>query len=209
MDEQAVLRILAGVGALLTNDHFVATSGKHISTYINKDALYPHTLATEQLCREIAAQFRQHTIDIVVGPVVGAVILAYAVARSLTELTSHEVLCAYAEKTGDGGFEIRRGYDRLIRDKRVLVVEDVLTTGGSVRKVVEAIRAVGGEVVAIAALCNRGGVTASDLAQVPELRALVTIPLDAWDAAECPLCARGVPINVEVGKGREFLARRQ
>jgi orotate phosphoribosyltransferase len=209
MDGQEVLRILSAVGAMLTNDHFVSTSGKHTSSYVNKDALYPHTLVTERLCRHIATQLMHHDIEVVVGPAVGAVILAYGVARNLTELTSREVLCAYAEKTDDGGFTIKRGYDRLIRDKRVLVVEDVLTTGESVRKVVQTIRTVGGEVVAIAALCNRGEVTANDLADVPELFSLVNVPLDAWDEAECPLCAQGVPVNVDVGKGREFLARRQ
>ena len=93
--------------------------------------------------------------------------------------------------------------------KRVLVVEDILTTGGSARKVVEAVRAIGGNVVGVGVLCNRGGVTAQDLANVPKLEVLVNISLDAWNEADCPLCKQGVPVNPDVGKGREFLARRQ
>ncbi len=208
MDQAEIMRILSAVGAVLIDNHFVYTSGKHGSAYVNKDAVYPHTKETELLCKQIALRFAGHRIDVVVGPVIGAVILSYAVARNLSELNDREVLGVYAEKTGDGGFDIKRGYDKLIRGKRVLVVEDVLTTGESVRKVVQAVRSAGGDVVGVAALCNRGSVTARDLADAPELFALVDIPLDAWDEAACPLCARGVPVNVDVGKGREFLARK-
>jgi orotate phosphoribosyltransferase len=88
-------------------------------------------------------------------------------------------------------------------------VEDVLTTGGSARRVVEATRAIGGKVVGLGVLCNRGGVTPQDVANVPELFALVNVKMNAWDEAECPLCAQGVPINTDVGKGREYLARKQ
>lgn len=105
-------------------------------------------------------------------------------------------------------FVIKRGYDKVITGKRVLVVEDVLTTGGSAREVIEAVRALDGEVVGLGVLCNRGGITAEDVGGVPELFALVNVKLDAWDEAECPLCAKGVPINTDVGKGREFLARK-
>jgi orotate phosphoribosyltransferase len=209
MEQPEILSLLSTVGAVLTGDHFVYTSGQHGSTYINKDALYPHTKETDLLCRQIAQRYTEANIDAVIGPVVGAVILAYAVARNLSDLTSRDVLCLYAEKTADDGFTIKRGYDKLIRGKRVLVVEDVLTTGQSVRKVVQAVRAAGGEVAAVAALCNRGGVDTTDLADVPELLALVEVQLDTWHAEDCPLCARGVPVNTEVGKGREYLARKQ
>jgi orotate phosphoribosyltransferase len=208
VDQTEILQILSAVGAVMLDSHFVYTSGKHGSAYINKDALYPHTKQTELLCKQIASHFAGHGIDVVIGPVIGAVILSYAVARSLSELTARDVLCVYAEKTDDGDFSIKRGYDRLIRGKRVLVVEDVLTTGESVRKVVRAVRDAGGDVVAVAALCNRGEVTANDLARVPEFFSLVNIPLDATEETECPLCARGVPVNIDVGKGREFLARK-
>jgi orotate phosphoribosyltransferase len=209
MDQSEILNLLSTVGAVLIDDHFVYTSGRHGSAYINKDALYPHTNATDLLCRQIALRYAGSDVDAVIGPVVGAVILAYAVARNLSELTSRDVLCVYAEKTADDGFTIKRGYDKLLHGKRVLVVEDVLTTGQSVRKVVQAVRAEGGQVVAVAALCNRGAVRASDLADVPELFALVEVQLDTWDAEQCPLCGRGVPVNTDVGKGRAFLAHKQ
>ena len=110
----------------------------------------------------------------------------------------------YADKDGDN-FVIKRGYDKLIAGKNILVVEDVLTTGGSVRKVIEAVRALGGNVIGLGVLCNRGGVTAQDVANAL-IFALVNVKMDAWSPVDCPLCAQGVPINTNVGKGREFLA---
>ena len=91
--------------------------------------------------------------------------------------------------------------------RRVLVVEDIVTTGGSVRQTVAAVRTAGGQVTMVTALCNRGGVTAADLG-VPVFSALVTLSLDSWEAASCPLCRDGVAVNTDVGKGREFLASR-
>lgn len=110
-------------------------------------------------------------------------------------------------------FVIKRGYDKLVMDglvakKRVLVVEDVLTTGASVRKVVEATRILGSDVVGLGVLCNRGGVTPQDVGNPPKFFSLVNIKLDSWEEAECPLCARGVPINIDVGKGKEYLAQK-
>lgn len=88
-------------------------------------------------------------------------------------------------------------------------MEDVLTTGGSVKKVVEATRAIGGKVIGLGALCNRGGITPQEVAEVPKLVALVNMRLEAWDEKDCPLCEQNIPINTDVGKGREFLARKK
>lgn len=207
MEEQEVLRILAKVGAVITDSHVVYTSGKHGSAYVNKDAVYPHTDETSRLCRAIAEWFTLHGAQVVIAPAVGGCILSNRVAEHLSELTGKEVLGVYADKDGDG-FVIKRGYDKLVAGRRVLVVEDVLTTGGSARKVVEAVRSIGGQVVGLGVLCNRGSVMAEGVGCVPELRALVNVRMDAWDEAACPLCAQGVPVNTDVGKGREFLARR-
>ena len=105
-------------------------------------------------------------------------------------------------------FVIKRGYDKLLHGKRVLVVEDVLTTGGSVRKVVEAVRQAGGEVVGGGAICNRGRVTAEDVGGVPELFATINPEMESFPEDEFSLGAQGVPVNTDVGKGRDFLARK-
>jgi orotate phosphoribosyltransferase len=85
----------------------------------------------------------------------------------------------------------------------------VLTTGGSVKKVIEVVRSLGGRVVGLGALCNRGGITAEDVGNVPKLQALVSINLEAWEPNDCPLCKQNVAINTNVGKGREFLERQK
>lgn len=206
MKEQEVLSILGKVGAIIVDSHIVYTSGKHGKAYINKDAVYPHTRDTSALCRAIAAHFADSGADMVIAPVIGGVILSQWVAHHLTEMTGREVLSAYAEKDGDS-FVIKRGYDKLASGKKVLVVEDVLTTGGSARKVVEAVRALGADVVGLGVLCNRG-VSAADTGNPPRMFALLNLKQDAWDEGCCPMCAAGVPINTNVGKGREYLARR-
>lgn len=206
--EQEVLDILGRVGAVITNSHIVYTSGKHGTAYVNKDAVYPHTEDTSYLCGDIAEKFANDNVEVVIAPALGGIILSQWTAYHLTKLTGREVLGVYAEKTEDGNFVIKRGYDKIVAGKNVLVVEDVLTTGGSAKKVIEATRAIGGNVIGLGVLCNRGGITPSDMANPPKLFSLVNVKLDAWDEADCPLCAGGKPINTDVGKGREFLARK-
>jgi orotate phosphoribosyltransferase len=116
-----------------------------------------------------------------------------------------EVLRIYAEKADGGNFILKRGFDKLVTNKRVLVVEDILNTGGSVASVIRAVQDAGGTVVAVAAICNRGGVTADQL-QVPQLVSLVNVTMESWEAKDCPLCRDNVPINTKVGHGAQFLA---
>ena len=211
MNEQEVLQVLSKVGAVVTDSHIVYTSGKHGTAYVNKDALYPHTAETSRLCRAIAERFADDNVQVVIAPAIGGVILSQWTAHHLSKMNGHEVFGVYAEKSEDrrrDAFIIKRGYDKLIAGKIVLVVEDVLTTGGSAKKVVKATRAIGGYVVGLGVLCNRGGIT-PQMIDVPKLDALVSVKLDAWDEATCPLCERNVPVNTDIGKGREFLARKQ
>lgn len=207
-----VLAILERVEALITGDHLVYTSGRHGRSYMNKDALYPHTNETSMVCREIATTFAQEQIEVVAGPTVGGVILTQWVAHHLCSLKGYPVLAVYAEESSPPGASsgarriFRRGYGELIAGKRVLVVEDVLTTGGSARSVVTAVQEQGGTVVGLGALCNRGNLTAELLA-VPILCSLVNLSWESWEAHECPLCQQGIPINTRVGKGAAFLKR--
>lgn len=213
MNEKEALKILVHVGAIITDTHVVYTSGKHGTSYVNKDALYPHTISTAHLCRAIAEQFMDDNVETVIAPAIGGVILSQWVADHLTYTSGHEVVAVYAERCEDRkSFVIKRGYDKFITGKNVLVVEDVLNTGGSARKVVLAAREVGGKVIALGALYNRGGVTPEDVGNVPKLISLVNMKHEAWDEDECARtgpCAKGIPINTDVGKGREFLSRKQ
>jgi len=224
MNEKEVLELLGNVGAVIKESHIVYTSGKHGTAYVNKDAVYPHTKETSALCKTTAGFFIDDDVEIVIAPAVGGIILSQWTAHHLSELLGREVLGVYAEKEvisisdpedkgrkcfiETGEFVIKRGYDKLVANKNVLVVEDVLTTGGSAKKVVEAVRKLGGNVVGLGVLCNRGGITPSDVADPPKLFALVNVKLDSWDEVDCPLCNQDVPINTDVGKGREFLSKK-
>ncbi len=208
--EEKVLKVLRDCNAVITDSHIVYTSGKHGSAYVNKDAVYPHTKITSWLCEAFAWQFAKQGIEAVIGPEKRGIILAQWTAHHLSCPRIREVLAVYAEKADDGeSFVIKRGYDKLISGKKVLVVEDVLTTGGSAKKVVEAVRAIGGKVAGLAVLCNRGGITPKDVGEVPKLFALVNLKLDSWEEDSCHLCDTGVPLNLDVGKGREFLERKK
>jgi orotate phosphoribosyltransferase len=203
--------ILQRVGAIITDSHVVYTSGRHGSSYVNKDALYPHTAATSTVCAALAAHFRNADVDVVAGPTVGGVIMAQWTAHHLSTLRGREVLAIYAEEVtidGEKGREFRRGYEQLLVGKRVLIVEDILTTGGSARQVVQAVERQGGIVVGVGALCNRGDVSAATVG-APELVALTVVPLTSYAPDECPFCAAGVPINTRVGKGAAFVARQR
>lgn len=230
MNEKQILEIFGRVGAIITNSHIVYTSGKHGSAYINKDALYPHTRETSQLCLEIAERFADDKVKVVVAPAVGGVILSQWVAFHLTKITGHEVLGVYAEKeTGSflhpdsvgrlegptriayeetGRFVIKRGYDKLVAGERALVVEDVINTGHSIEKTIKATRAAGGNIVCAGSLCNRGGIKPEHL-EISRLDSLVNIKMDAWDEKDCPLCKQGIPINTDVGHGRFYLAQKK
>ncbi|MFA7310144.1 MAG: phosphoribosyltransferase family protein [Candidatus Paceibacterota bacterium] len=205
MDESQVLEVLQKVGAFRSG-HFVFTSGLHADTYVNKDALYPYTTETSRLCREMARRFKDKNVEAVSGPAIGAAILAQWTAFHLTDLMGHEVYAAGAEKDGQGGFVLRRGYEKIVDGKNVLVVEDLTTTGGSLKKAIEAVETAGGKVVGAIALCNRGDVTREMVGNPPIFDQLLKLHLEQWEAGECELCKRGIPVNTDIGHGKEFLA---
>ena len=207
MSDAEVLETLQNAGVFRTG-HFVFISGKHSETYINKDALYPYTQEISKLCLEMARRFSSFNVEAVIGPAVGAAILSQWTAFHLSELTGKEVFATYADKDGQGGFVVKRGYDQIISGKRVLVVEDSVTTGGSMRKVVSVARDAGADIVGAIAICNRGSVRREDIG-APQFESLVTLQLEQWPAEQCELCERGIPVNTDIGHGREFVARRE
>src|ERR1700730_11392770 len=210
MNDSNIMQMFTDVGAIVAGSHFVYTSGRHSSVYINKDALYLHTETISALCKRMVERYDPQQIDAVVGPVLGGIVLSQWAAHHLDQRrTGGETLAIYAEKASDGRdkqFFFGRGYSRYIVGKNILVVEDVLTTGGSARQVIEVVGGLGGNVVALSALCNRGNVGSSDVGDVL-VSALVSIDLDTYAPEDCPLCKSNVPINTELSKGKSFLAR--
>lgn len=200
-----VVDILKKVGAVITDSHFVYTSGKHGSVYVNKDAVYPHTAETSRIGELFAEKFKDMNIDVVAAPALGGIILSQWVAFHLSKLKGKEILGVYTEKTADKQMIFTRGYDKLVKGKNVLVIEDLTTTGGSVRKVVDTVKATGGNVVAVCVMVNRDPEKVTSEVVGGPFSALGVIKASAFDEAVCPLCKENVPINTDVGHGKKYM----
>jgi orotate phosphoribosyltransferase len=201
------LGILKEAHAILENDHFVYISGDHGSGWIDKDAIYPHTERIERLCRDMANVVRDWGAEVVCGPATGGLIVAEWTAHELGVLsvfTEHDP--APQDAALRGRFVLRRGYDQVVSGKRVLVVDDIVNTGLSLRQTAEAVRGAGGQVVGAACLVSRGNVDAAGL-DVGRYIYLLEYKIPAWPAAACQLCQAGVPINAQYAHGREYVAR--
>jgi orotate phosphoribosyltransferase len=200
--EALVLQKLQQAG-VIRKGHFRLNTGNHSDTYISKDDLTCDTGAVDFFAMLLAQQFMNNRIDTVVGSAYGAIVLSHLVARHLRYFGNLVVTPVFAVKTVDG-FEIRSTMVKHVRGRRVLVVEDVLTTGRSARKTIEAVRNAGGVVFAVAALCNRGNVTRSDLGlhEGSGLSALANLShLKTYSPELCPQCETGVPVDPEYGHG--------
>jgi orotate phosphoribosyltransferase len=203
--EQRALSTMKETGAFLENGHFVFTAGDHSDTYVNKDRVisFPHAL--RRLTEMMVEPFRDRGVEMVVGPAVAGALFAQRAAEHLN------VFFAYADKDnsrdefGRDTFILKRGYQDSVPGKHVLIVEDVLTTGDSTKKVVELTKRHGGIVIGVSVLWNRKGITAEDVG-APELHSLINKRLSSVPANECVLCQRGVPVNSNVGHGKQFLA---
>lgn len=185
-NEFDLLQVLREAGALKSG-HFLLSSGRHSDKYVEKFDLLRNPRATERACKAFADRFRSEAIDVVVGPTTGGVILAFEVGRQLG------CMAAYAERKSDGspGREIRRG-TTFRPGQRVLLVDDILTTGGSVRETLAALKDQPIEIMAIAVLVDRSGGKVA-FGETP-LVALSTLDVKTWDPCDCDLCAKGIPL---------------
>lgn len=185
--EEAAERLLREAGALIEG-HFELTSGRHSGVYVEKFRLLERPPQTEALCRMIADWARELSPQVVAGPTTGGIIISYEVAKHLG------LRSIFAEKTEDGGAAGRafqRGFT-IAPGERVLVVDDVLTTGGSVRDVLAAVRSMGGEPLAVAVLIDRSGGKADF--GVP-LFSCLALDLPSYEPGECPLCEQGLALT--------------
>ncbi len=171
---------------VLVEGHVLLTSGRHSTAFFLFARLMQWPTHLEGVARQLVAPLRGQGVEAVMGPAMGGVILAYEGARALG------VRALYTEKEPDGRMALRRGFD-LRAGTRVLVVEDAVTTGGSLRRCLDAARAQGAEVVAVAALLDRR-VGAVEFGA--PFYALVRRALPVYDPACCPLCRRGVPLTL-------------
>jgi orotate phosphoribosyltransferase len=184
MNASDVLKEFEEAGALLRG-HFVLSSGLHSDTYLNKSIVSMYPDRTERLCRALAQQIGRRfgeRIDAVISPAMGAIIYGYETARHLG------APFMFVERV-EGAFQLRRGFS-VKKGARVVVVEDIVSTGLSARECVEAVRAAGGDVVGLGCLIDRSGGEA-DIG-VP-VEALATLSVDAWPADKLPPHLAAIP----------------
>ncbi|MPM58961.1 Orotate phosphoribosyltransferase [bioreactor metagenome] len=181
LTKEQIIDILKEAGAFLEG-HFLLTSGRHSDKYVQCAKVFLDAKYSEPICKEIADHFRDDNVDIVIGPAMGAVQLAYEVGRQLG--------CRnFFTEREDGKMTLRRGF-AVEPGEHVLVVEDVVTTGGSAKEVIEIVKAAGGIVVGVGSVIDRTGGT-MDFG-VP-FRPALSMEVISWAADECPLCRQGLP----------------
>ena len=183
MLQSAVLELFRSSGALLEG-HFRLSSGLHSGRYLQSALVLQHPDLAAQLGDALAASTRHPDATVVLSPALGGIVIGHEVARALG------VRALFAERV-DGTLTLRRGFTLSAND-RVIVVEDVITTGGSTRETIEVARASGAAVLGAAAIIDRGGDPAR--LDVP-MHALVQLEVPAYPPESCPLCAKDIPIT--------------
>lgn len=183
MTPQDVERLLSETGAI-RRGHFQLSSGLHSPMYVQCAALLQHPDKAARLAEALAVFYRDARVTVVVAPALGGITWGYELARALG------VRALFVERNSDGRFALRRFV--LTPGERVLVAEDVLTTGGSTVETINVVRGAGGEVVGVAAILDRSGGTV-DL-DVP-LRALLTQRIETYPPPACPLCQDYLPLE--------------
>jgi orotate phosphoribosyltransferase len=173
-------------GALL-DGHFLLKSGRHAGRYLEKFLVLQHPEIGVELCRRFAEVLAPYRPTLVVGPTTGGVLLSFETARQL----GGTVRAAFAEPMDAGGRALRRGWP-IAPDERVVLVDDILTTGASLVETVEAVRAAGVEPVAAAVIVDRS-TSPVDLG-VP-LHSAGRLEIPSWEPESCPLCVQGVPVR--------------
>jgi orotate phosphoribosyltransferase len=173
-------------GALL-DGHFLLKSGRHAGRYLEKFLVLQHPAIGVELCRRFAAALAPYAPTLVVGPTTGGVLLSFETARQL----GGSVRAAFAEPASRGGRSLRRGWP-VSDSERVVLVDDILTTGASLVETVEAVRAAGVEPLAAAVIVDRS--TGPVDPGVP-VHSLGRFEVPSWEPADCPLCADDVPLR--------------
>ena len=192
MTENEVYDLLVKTGAIMTG-HYALTSGNHSSRYIEKFRVLEKPIYTARLCRAIAQHFKDAGIETVVGPMTGGIILAHETGKLLG------TRAIFTERV-DGVMTFRRGFT-LHEGERVLIVEDVVTTGGSVREVIDVVKQFGGVPVAVSMLVDRSGGKVN-FGDVPSY-ALLHMDVETYKPEECPLCKKNIPLTKRGSTGKK------
>ena len=191
MTQEEVKELLVKTNAIM-NGHFVLTSGLHSPHYVEKFNVLQHPKYTEQLCKAMAEKFKDSQIETVVGPMTGGILLAHETGKTLG------TRAIFTERV-NGKMTFRRGF-ALHKGERCLIVEDIVTTGGSICEVIDVVKAAGGIPVAVSMLVDRSGGKAT-FEDVPST-ALLNMDVETYEPATCPLCQKGMPLTKRGSTGK-------
>jgi orotate phosphoribosyltransferase len=191
----SIERIFEAAGAL-RRGHFLLKSGRHSDRYLEKFAVLQYPTLAVEIGRRLTESLAPRDPTLVVGPTTGGVLLAFETARQLETSLGHEVRGIFAEPMERGRRALRRGWP-VTGDDRIVLVDDILTTGASLVETVAAVRSAGGEPLAAAVIVDR---STEPLDLGFPVAALGRIEIESWAADECPLCKSGAPL-VKPGSG--------
>ena len=183
MKETDVRELLVKTGAILEG-HFLLTSGLHSSLYVEKFQVLQYPEYTAKVCAALAEQFANENVELVIGPVTGGILLAHEVGKNLG------TRAIFTERE-NGKMTLRRGF-KIKPGERVLIVEDIVTTGGSVFEVLDVVRQHGGEPVGVGILVDRSG---NNVDFGIPAKALLHLTVPTYRPDSCPLCAQGQEIT--------------
>ncbi len=183
LNRSNLFELLKETGVIM-DGHFLLTSGRHSARFLQCSQLMQYPEHAEKVCRLVAAPFTEKQIHTVIGPAMGGVIMAYETARALG------ARALFAERTEDGLMALRRGF-RVEAGERILVVEDAVTTGGSVRKVLDLLEKAGAEIAGVSIMIDR---TAGNLKFDVPVHSLISMEIESFTPQECPLCRDGIPL---------------
>ena len=179
-----MLKLLKETGALLEG-HFVLSSGLHSEKYIQCASVLKYPEHAEKLCKHLAEKFKGEKIDVVAAPAIGGIVVSYELARALGARS------IFTERK-DGQMQLRRNFN-IKKGEKVLVAEDVITTGGSTKEVIDAVKSNGADVIGIACLIDRSD--KENLFGSLPLQSLLKMKIETYPAEKCPLCEKKVPID--------------
>jgi len=181
---EEVMKKFEEAGAI-QKGHFKLTSGVHSDTYIQCAQIMQHPEFMHNLCSELGKKFRGDDIDVIVGPAIGGIIMAHVMARVLGPW----VRAIFTERE-NGKMTLRRSFE-IKEGEKVLVVEDVTTTGSSVREVIDIVKSRQGKVVGVGVLIDRSGGKVDFGIKTEKL---LTVDIKTYLPEECPLCKKGIPV---------------
>ena len=195
MSEKRVIEILKSCDALLEG-HFRYTSGRHGKRYFEKIRIVQEPKFVDELGRMMAAEMDdiRENIDLVCAPAYGAVVFGFATALHMGRRF------AFLQRDSKAQMSVRSGFSSILKGSRVLLVEDVCTTGGSIVESIETLNSAGAEVVMIGLIVDR---TNGRLKFKSPCRALLSVDAVSWDIEECPLCRDRIPVTVPGSSGRK------